>query len=103
MSRYFSETIIVKIARMLNPATPTIMNNSRFRMPRSTSIAAKSGPWWSSHVPTRMPLRSGNNSRSASVGLRIASVYAFSAFRYASTSGLSFCRIQKYGSTSDSP
>ena len=55
MSRYFSETIIVKIARMLNPATPTIMNSNRFRMLRSISIAARSEPWSCSHVATRAP------------------------------------------------
>ena len=37
MSRIFSDTIMVKMARTLNPATPTIMNRSRFRMPRSMS------------------------------------------------------------------
>ena len=41
MSRYFSETIIVKMARMLKPATPTIMKSRMLRMPRSTSMAER--------------------------------------------------------------
>ena len=53
MSRYFSLTIMVKMARMLNPATPTIMNSRMLRMARSTSMAASSGPWSSSQVEMR--------------------------------------------------
>ena len=52
MSRVFSTTIIVKMAKMPNPATPTIRNSSTFKMPRSTEMAARSGPCLSSQVCT---------------------------------------------------
>ena len=40
MSRVFSETIMLKIARMPKPATAMIMNRSTLRMPFSISMAA---------------------------------------------------------------
>ena len=57
MSLVFSTTIMVKIARIPNPATPTIRNKSTLRMPRSTPIAASSGPCLSSQVWMRKPRR----------------------------------------------
>src|SRR5262245_6468780 len=50
MSRVFSRTIIEKMARMQNPATPTIMKSSKLRSPRSMSTALSSEPCFSSQV-----------------------------------------------------
>ena len=50
ISRVFSATIMLKIARIPKPATAMIMKRRTLRIPFSMSMAASSEPCFSSHV-----------------------------------------------------